>query len=240
MSILKNIGDVVTETGEAIGSGINDFVASLQNKKSIDIAKYIPVGNFAYMFSPDLKRDLILDAVFNISSDVSCDVVQTPVESGAFIAEHYRRNPRTVSFTGIISDTKINKEDPLSVQQYVSGINNIIDDKEYFTLYTDAVNIPNLEKCLIQSFSLSRDQSTGIGLSVNITVQEVLIIDRAKPTTLNIKRAGDNAKNQKDKPVQDKGDQSTKDSTQKKSILAEALDKVGAAIKSIDTQGSTQ
>lgn len=212
MAIIKNIGDVVNEAGEAIGSGINSFVASQQNRKSVDIADYIPVGNFAYLFSPDLNRNLILDAVFNISSDVSCDVVQTPVESGAFISEHYRRNPRTVSFTGIISDTKVNKEDPLSVQEYVSGINSIIDSKEYFTLYTDAVNIPNLEKCLIQSFGLTRDQSTGIGLSVSITVQEVLIIDRAKPTTLNVKRtdSGANAKDNKDKPEKNSGDKSTK------------------------------
>ena len=215
MTIIKNIGDVVNSTGEAIGSGINDFVASLQNRKSVDIADYIPVGNFAYLFSPDLDRDLILDAVFNISSDVSCDVVQTPVESGAFISEHYRRNPRTVSFSGIISDTKVNKEDPLSVQEYVSGINSIIDSKEYFTLYTDSVNIPNLEKCLIQSFGLTRDQSTGIGLSVTITVQEVLIIDRAKPTTLSVSRSssagsGTNAKDNKDKPEKDSGDKSTK------------------------------
>ncbi len=215
MTIIKNIGDVVNSTGEAIGSGINDFVASLQNRKSVDIADYIPVGNFAYLFSPDLNRNLILDAVFNISSDVSCDVVQTPVESGAFISEHYRRNPRTVSFSGIISDTKVNKEDPLSVQEYVSGINSIIDSKEYFTLYTDAVNIPNLEKCLIQSFGLTRDQSTGVGLSVTITVQEVLIIDRAKPTTLSVSRSstagsGTNAKNGKDKPEKNSGDKSTK------------------------------
>lgn len=213
MTIIKNIGDVVNEAGEAIGSGINSFVASLQNRKSVDIADYIPIGNFAYLFSPDLDRDLILDAVFNISSDVSCDVVQTPVESGAFISEHYRRNPRTVIFTGIISDTKVNKEDPLSVQEYVSGINSTIDSKEYFTLYTDAVNIPNLEKCLIQSFGLTRDQSTGIGLSVTITVQEVLIIDRAKPTTLSVSRTattGVNAKDNKDKPEKDSGDKSTK------------------------------
>lgn len=213
MTIIKNIGGVVNESGEAIGSGINSFVASQQNRRSVDIADYIPIGNFAYLFSPDLNRNLILDAVFNLSSDISCDVVQTPVESGAFISEHYRRNPRTVSFSGIISDTKVNKEDPLSVQEYVSGINSIIDSKEYFTLYTDAVNIPSLEKCLIQSFGLTRDQSTGIGLSVTITVQEVLIIDRAKPTTLNIKRtqdSGTNAKDNKDKPEKNSGDKSTK------------------------------
>lgn len=229
MSIITDIGSVVDSAGEAIGSAANSLLSSLQNKKSVDIAKYIPTTKMAYFYSPIDNKQMVLDAVTNVSYTCTGEATQSPVESGKTITDNYRVLPRTASFSGIIADTKVKKNDPISVVDYTIAVETAMALKEPFTFYCDDLLMPNIINCLITSFSISRDQSIGIGVAVDISIQEVLIVDRAKPTTINAKKgsSGTNAKNKTDKPSDSKGDGQT--SEMKKSRLAATFDALDAA-----------
>lgn len=215
-TILSSFNDVVNDAGEAIGSAANTLFNSLTSRKTIDITKYIPTTKMAYFYSPINNSQILLDSVSNVTYNATGNPTQSPVESGKSIVDNYILQPRTASFSGIIADTKVNKENPLSVVEYTIAVETLMALKEPFTFYCDDLLMPNIQNCLITNFSLSRDQSIGIGVSVDISVQEVLIIERAKPTTISAKKASDgsngvNAKSAQDKPNNSKGDGQTKE-----------------------------
>ncbi len=191
----------------------NKVFNALTSRKSVDLSKYIPSAKMAYLYSPIDNRQILLDAVSNVTYNVTGNPTQSPVESGKSIVDNYIIQPRTASFTGIIADTKVNKEDSISVQEYIEAVEKLVELKEPFTFYCDDLLMPNIQNCLISNFSLSRDQDIGIGVAVAVTVQEVLIIERAKPTSINVKEknTGTNAKSVEDKPNNSKGDGTTKE-----------------------------
>ncbi|WP_139708248.1 phage baseplate protein [Aeromonas allosaccharophila] len=195
----------------------NKLFNSITSKKSIDISKYMPVSRMAYFYSSlEPAKQIFLDAVTDVSITATANPTQSPVENGKSLVDNYILQPRTASFTGIISDTKVNKEEGVGVQDYIDEVNKLIQTKEPFVFFADEALLPHLDNVLITSFSLSRDQNIGIGVRVDISVQEVLIIERAKPTTISAKKTSDgsngaNAKSEQDKPSVQKGDGSTKE-----------------------------
>lgn len=233
-TILNSFNDVVNDAGEVIGSAENSLFNSLTSRKSIDITKYIPTTKMAYFYSPIDNRQILLDSVSNVTYNCTGNPTQSPVESGKSIVDNYILQPRTASFTGIIADTKVNKDNPISVVDYTIAVETLMALKEPFTFYCDDLLMPNIQNCLITNFSISRDQSIGIGVSVDVTVQEVLIIERAKPTNINVKNSNDgaNAKSAEDKPNNSKGDGTTKEP--KKSILLKTFDFLEAARKNAE------
>jgi hypothetical protein len=192
----------------------NKLFTAIASRKSIDISKYMPVSRMAYFYSSiDPTKQIFLDAVTDVSITATASPTQSPVENGKSISDNYIINPRTASFTGIISDTKVNKEEGLTVEEYISEVQELIDSKEPFVFFADESLLPRLDNVLITSFQLSRDQNIGVGVAVDITVQEVLIIERAKPTSINVKekKTGTNAKSAQDKPNNSKGDGTSKE-----------------------------
>ncbi len=70
-------------------------------------------GNFALALVPrgiPIPERFIFDAVFNQQHSRRVVAPTHPVESGLPISDHSRREPDTLSITGVVSDTPISSE----------------------------------------------------------------------------------------------------------------------------------
>lgn len=132
----------------------------------------------------------MLDATDSISYELPVQTTNYAVEDGSDISDNIALRPRTVSFTGIITDVKSAQEKAnLSTFEYISGLEAIRDKRELFKIYFSS-DLPPLENVFFQSLRISQDNTNGtlrtpdgdrFGLSsfkISFTVKEIRITNK--------------------------------------------------------------
>tara|TARA_R110000851_G_scaffold119532_1_gene247377 strand:+ start:263 stop:874 length:612 start_codon:yes stop_codon:yes gene_type:complete len=106
------------------------------------------------------------------------------VEDGTSIVDNYYLDNRTATFSGIITDIRVNSADAQNtpVFQWIGEISALRKSKVLLTLVADTEVIPN---CIITEFDLSKTKEEGAsGWKCNLSFQEIDISERAKLITI--------------------------------------------------------
>lgn len=105
-----------------------------------------------------------------------------PVESGKAITDNYIIEPRTITFSGIITNIRVigQQEDRAKpVDQWINDIRQLRIKKELIDVYIDTLDI--IKGCLITSFDIDKSKEQGSsGWNCSFVMQEILVSDRAR------------------------------------------------------------
>lgn len=133
----------------------------------------------AYFYSLDGSTVITLDAIGDLSSSLTASATSSPVQSGFKPTDHYVIDPVVRSISGVISDTKLNKDrNPLSQKAFESEVNSLIKSKKPFAFISERDGITSLPSVLILSFNTTAFSADGI--QVSMTFREILIEDAAE------------------------------------------------------------
>lgn len=133
-----------------------------------------------YLFSGDTL--IALDATTNVSRTISAQTTSTTIQNGSNISDHYHSSLPTISFSGVITNSKSARQNTPDLESFTTLVDQLIASKVPFTLYGDDGGIPDLDLCLITSFAVSKDVTNFDSLQVSITVSQ---IDISRPSQLN-------------------------------------------------------
>lgn len=126
-----------------------------------------------FLLSKDGETLLVLDATEEISYSRSASLSENTLQSGVKVSDHYHPDLPTVTFSGLISDSKIRDTSP-SVKDYRRLIEELIDSATPFTLYgTWDGSIPSLDNCVILNFDAVKGSGNLNSLQVVITVKQI-------------------------------------------------------------------
>lgn len=127
-----------------------------------------------FLLSKDGSTTLILDATVNMTYNRSASLAKNTLQTGVKVADHYHPDMPRVTFSGVITDSKIRENSSPSVVDYVSLIEDIINTATVFTLFgTGDGSIPSLDNCVIMSFDITKGTSNLNSLEVVITVEQI-------------------------------------------------------------------
>lgn len=135
------------------------------------------------VFLFDKQRNLItFDAVESVTISRNASVTQNTVQSGRSLTDHYHSDLPSITFTGIVTSSKIRTVNAApSPAAFTVLVNDLIDTAEPFTLYGDPPNgIPNLPNCLIVAFEVIKGASNLDSINSAITVQQIDIGEEAQ------------------------------------------------------------
>lgn len=120
------------------------------------------------------------DAVENITISRSASVTKHTVQSGRKLTDHYHSDLPSITFSGIVTSSKIRDIAPTPAA-FTVLVNNLIDTAVPFTLFGDPANgIPNFNNCLIISFEIIKGVSNLDSLQAAITIQQIDIGAKAQ------------------------------------------------------------
>ena len=129
--------------------------------------------------SNELPDDIIrlkLHATTGYSLTRSSTMTSNPVADGSDRTDHYVNNIATIKLNGVIADNinpfRFNRNEKTS-QDYTEEVKRLQDSKSIVTVVLPEVGY--FENCMIKSFSPSRKTATGLGSSVSITFQQLLV-----------------------------------------------------------------
>lgn len=127
-----------------------------------------------FLLSKDGETVLILDATTNMTYSRSAQLAKNTLQNGVKVSDHYHPNLPTVTFSGLISDSKIRGRSSPPVAEYRRLIEELIDTATVFTLFGTWDNsIPSLANCVITSFDVTKGTSNLNSLEVVITVEQI-------------------------------------------------------------------
>lgn len=105
-----------------------------------------------------------------------------PVEAGKAITDNYIIEPRTITFSGVITNIRVigQQEDRAKpVDQWINDIRQLRIKKELIDVYIDTLDI--IKGCLITSFDIDKSKEQGSsGWNCSFVMQEILVSDRAR------------------------------------------------------------
>lgn len=116
------------------------------------------------------------------------------VEDATSIVDNYYLDNRTATFSGIITDIRVNSSDAQNtpVFQWIGEISALRKRKVLLTLVADTEVISN---CVITEFDLAKNKDQGSsGWKCNLSFQEVDVVERAK--LISIKEPKPEVKNE--------------------------------------------
>lgn len=123
-----------------------------------------------------------LSSTTRITVSENARATTNPVESGKAITDNYVLEPRTISFSGIITNIRVigQKADRVKpVDQWINDIRQLRIKKELIDVYIDSLDI--IQGCLITSFDIDKTKEHGnSGWGCSFTMQEILVSDRAR------------------------------------------------------------
>lgn len=137
------------------------------------------------------------DATLSESHDITAEITQHPVESGAKITDHYRVLPREITINGIVSNTPLtglfsSVQGLISSAQRIGGALGLTQEQEspanqaYDKIYKSmkdgellviATTLKEYRNMLITSFSTRRDATNGNVLNATISLKEIKIAE---------------------------------------------------------------
>lgn len=135
------------------------------------------------VFLKDKKDNLItFDAVENVTISRNASVTKNTVQSGRSLTDHYHSDLSSITFTGIVTASKIRSVNAAPTPAaFTILVNDLIDTAEPFTLYGDPDNgIPNFSTCLIVAFEVIKGVSNLDSVNSAITVQQIDIGEEAQ------------------------------------------------------------
>ena len=142
---------------------------------------YKRIEKMAVVFLYDNLGTLIaLDATTQVERNRSASLTKSTVQDGSVIADHYHSDLPVISFSGLITDSKIRDVTP-SVGNFADLVDGLIESAQPFTLYgTNDGGIPDMENAMITSFNIVRGAENLNSLEVAITCEQIDISKTAK------------------------------------------------------------
>lgn len=139
-----------------------------QRRKSIG-TEFIFQNNTIVIF--DVETD------FSVSSTTS--VTEYPVEEGYNITDHAKNDPLTIEVKGYVSDSAFGPGNNRDVETY-----NLLDSNKrnlvLCSILSDGVLYENL---IITSLSIPRTVDTGEGTEFNVSLKQIVVVNRRIVTT---------------------------------------------------------
>lgn len=140
-----------------------------------------------FLLSKDGNTALILDATEEMTYARNASLSNNMLQNGVNVADHYHSSLPSVTFSGIISSSKMVEGVSPTPTNYRILIEELIDTSTVFTLYgTDDESIPTLEDCVITDFQLVKDVTNLDSLQVVLNVQQIDFGMRATLDTLTV------------------------------------------------------
>jgi hypothetical protein len=139
-----------------------------------------------YLYSLDGTL-IALDATTDVSRTRSGSVTKNTVQDGSVIADHYHSDLPTISFSGLLTNSKLpDRSNPTpTIENFCSLVDELMDSGQTFTLYgTSDRAIPDLLRCVILNYSVSRSVSNFNSLEVEFQLSSIDIGDRARLDTI--------------------------------------------------------
>ena len=137
-----------------------------------------------YLSSVDGTTVIALDATESVDWMRSVSVSKSTIFNGAKVSDNIHPDLPSVSFSGVVSFSKIRDDFP-TPDRFMVLANQLIDSYQPMTLYgtTDGA-IPDLAQCYITDLSVNRGMTTADALAVNISLQALDITTSISATTI--------------------------------------------------------
>lgn len=146
-----------------------------------------------YLTSLDGTTVIALDATESVDWMRSVSVSTSTIFNGAKISDHVHPDLPLVSFSGVISFSKIRDDFP-TPDKFMILANELIDSFQPMTFYgTEDGAIQSLAQCYITDLSVNRGMTTSDALAVNISLQAIDIstaIEVTRVTQPSVKTNG--------------------------------------------------
>lgn len=140
-----------------------------------------------FLLSKDGSTVLILDATTNMTYSRTAQLAKNTLQTGVKVSDHYHPDMPVVTFSGIISDSKIRENFSPSVSEYRRLIEELITSATVFTLFgTWDGSIPSLDNCAITAFDITKGERNLNSLEVVITVEQIDFGMRATLDSLTV------------------------------------------------------
>lgn len=125
------------------------------------------------------------DAVLSESHGGTNEITKHPVETGADITDHIRRQPETLALTGVISNTPLVflaslTEKPDRAERGYQALKKIKDDG---TLVRVLTTLREYDNMVIQSMTVNRDVQTGNIVKADLQLVEIFTAESIDATT---------------------------------------------------------
>jgi hypothetical protein len=133
------------------------------------------LGGRSQAFLSDGIFDVVLDSVMEISENDAFVVTKHTIEDGADISDHIKSDPKTVEISAILTDNDFDLLDPFSffdetIEDREETLEIWKDDKPILTYFGHEKDI---EDVVISNISRSKNQDTGEGLAIDISLVKV-------------------------------------------------------------------
>lgn len=138
-----------------------------------------------------------LDCTVSESHSDEVEITAHPVETGATISDHIRKQPITLELEGVITNTpviflaSVQAESPVDLDfipcwdRVTRGYDELRRIQDSGELVDVVTSLREYKSMAIQSLGVRRDASTGNVLSVSITLREVILAKSLAIDTLS-------------------------------------------------------
>jgi hypothetical protein len=125
-----------------------------------------------------------MDAVEVVTYSRSVNVSTTTMFNGSKISDHARSDLPVITFNGIVTNTKVDQKF-LKPNEFRKALDTLVDSGQLMSFYgTRDGAIPNLKRCYITSFEVSRGVTEEDSLLATITLRQLDINNSLQKTTL--------------------------------------------------------
>lgn len=145
----------------------------------------------------------VIDAARNEEHEFASEVTEHPVEEGADIADHVRRQPNNVTIEGVVSDTPIGEvaglrdEGALPSDQAFALLQEIADSRRPVTVETSLQVFDNM---ILSSLNVPRDARTGDSFQFTAQFVQIALVTNQRTTIETASPRGRNKVNRGNKP----------------------------------------
>ena len=141
-----------------------------------------------------------LDAVVTETHGAEVEITDFPIETGSTITDHVRRKPLTLAMTVVLSDLTDAGPLPGRSIDLVNQLYLMQSDAKVLSVYTPARTYDSM---LIQSIGVPRDSKSGCGLTLNVSLKQISLVQNRQTKRVNSRtaRAQPKAKVGKTNPV---------------------------------------
>ena len=125
-----------------------------------------------------------MDAVEMVTYSRNVNLSTTTMFNGAKISDHARSELPVITFNGIVTNTKVDQKF-LKPKDFRQALDNLVDSGQLMSFYgTRDGSIPNLKRCYITNFEVSRGISEEDSLLATISLRQLDINNSLQKTTL--------------------------------------------------------
>lgn len=154
---------------------------------------------------------ITLDAVENFTVTENAKITSHPVEDGTTTSDHYFLEPTTASFSGVISPWNFTGQGTdATPEEFIRSVKRNLVGKVAFDLFLSD-DLQSIPSCLITKFEYRRSASEGKSILVDVDVQQIQIVRRARQVDIDDLALADSVSEQGQNAI-DEGDATPKTS----------------------------